>query len=331
MRKWRRKVIGKTFIILLLLLLFIFLIVWDNNRIIVVEEEIELPHLPDEFAGFRILQITDLHEKTFGNKQERLLNVIESLDYDAIIFTGDMLNERKSTNYEPFFSLLEGIRDKTFAYYVPGNADPPSYRYVPTFSKTEYIEGIEARGVMFLESSATIERNGKKLHFVNFELAIIDNPDYIGRVNGSFQATQPFHPEYRLYQQKLWQQMLQDDIFSASDTLIALNHFPIPDERIDFIKADPHTIWRPFDFIIAGHYHGGQIRLPLIGAIFIPDPWYEPNSFFPPRNRVKGLWDYNGIKQYVSAGLGTSDAIPLLKFRLFNPPEINLLTLQRKE
>jgi len=45
---------------------------------------------------------------------------------------------------------------------------------------------------------------------------------------------------------------------------------------------------------------------------------------------VKGLWEYKQTKQYVSAGLGTSDAIPFLKFRLFNPPEINVLTLKSK-
>src|SRR5699024_6891795 len=135
---------------------------------------------------------------------------------------------------------------------------------------------------------------------------------------------------YRQYQEHLWKKMLQTNVLHQDETIIALNHFPIPDQRVDYIVSDPNTAWRPFDLIMAGHYHGGQFRVPFYGALFVPDPWYEPNSLFPPQDRVKGLWEYDGVKQYVSTGLGASDALPFLKFRLCNPPEINVLTLRRK-
>lgn len=125
--------------------------------------------------------------------------------------------------------------------------------------------------------------------------------------------------------------MIDSHILGSDEIVIALNHYPIADERIDYIKKDPATEWVDLDLIIAGHYHGGQIRVPFLGALFVPEPWYEPHSFFPPQDRVKGLWEYAETKQYVSAGLGTSDAIPFLKFRLFNPPEINVMTLKEKE
>jgi len=213
---------------------------------------------------------------------------------------------------------------------VPGNTDASSYQYSPNLDKSEFVAGIEERGATFLESITPIDKDGENIHFVNFELAIIENPDHIAKTNRAFQALNPSNEHYQAYQKELWKQMVKSDAFHSSDIIVALNHFPVPDARVDYIETDPNTVWRDFELIIAGHYHGGQIRLPFIGALFIPDPWYEPNSFFPPKDRVKGLWEYKQTKQYVSAGLGTSDAIPLLKFRLFNPPEINILTLKNK-
>src|SRR5690625_3397174 len=314
-----------------ILIVFITLIsytIWDNYRIKVAKEDITINDLPEELEGFKILQITDLHEKEFGKNQRRLLKVIKSIDYDVIIFTGDMLDNRKSTNYEPFYSILEGIDHNENILVVPGNADAPSYQYFPNFGKSEFVTGMEQRGATFLESIATIDRKGESIHFVNFEFYIIRNTDQIGKVNGSFQALHPSNEQYKAYQKGLWREMIYGEALKSSDVIIVLNHFPVPDASVDYIETDPHTVWRDFDVIIAGHYHGGQIRLPFIGALFIPDPWYEPNSFFPPKDRVKGLWKYKESKQYVSAGLGTSDAIPFLKFRLFNPPEINVLTLK---
>src|SRR5699024_10691689 len=129
--------------------------------------------LPDEFNGFKILQISDLHEREFGKDQKRLLKKINKIDYDVLVSTGDMLENRKSTNYQPFYTVLEGIDKEKDVIVVPGNDDPPSYEFNPGFGMSEYIKGIESRGAHFLESIKTIEKNDEQLHFVNLELAII--------------------------------------------------------------------------------------------------------------------------------------------------------------
>ena len=49
---------------------------------------------------------------------------INSIDYDAIIFTGDMLDNSELTKYTTFYSLIEGIENKEHALFVPGNTDP---------------------------------------------------------------------------------------------------------------------------------------------------------------------------------------------------------------
>ena len=286
--------------------------IYDNNRIITVEQTIQIENLPKNFEGFTILQITDLHERVFGDKQEKLLQAINSHDYDAIVFTGDILDGPESTNYEPFYTLIEGISNKDIALFVPGNRDPQSIILDEgtTLEKDEFITGMEERGVNLLNSVQKVEKGNSTLYFTYFENSILKRQ--MNSRKGSVS--------------KLQNELSILDTLNESDTLIALNHYPIPDERINYLRSEREFNFRNYDLIIAGHYHGGQIRVPLIGALFVPEQYYLWDGLFPPRDRVKGLWDYQGIKQYVSAGLGSSD----VKFRFLNTPEINVLTLQRE-
>jgi uncharacterized protein len=111
----------------------------------------------------------------------------------------------------------------------------------------------------------------------------------------------------------------------ASDVLVGLTHVPFTvGEVSDMPQNDP-----AYDLILAGHYHGGQIRLPLLGAVYIPDAGSDRHGWFPEQNRARGLYDWGPFRQYVSAGLGASGSVRILEFRLFNRPEINLVRLVR--
>ena len=70
------------------------------------------------------------------------------------------------------------------------------------------------------------------------------------------------------------------------------------------------------DLVIAGHTHGGQIRLPVIGAV--PQIPTELGNAFD-----KGLFSYNDQQLFITSGVGETGP----RARLFNPPEINLLTI----
>lgn len=79
-------------LVVVILLLFIGAIynVYDNSRFIVAEQSISLTNLSESFDGYRILQISDLHGKYFGEQQTELLEAINGMEYDCILFTGDM-------------------------------------------------------------------------------------------------------------------------------------------------------------------------------------------------------------------------------------------------
>lgn len=305
--------------------------IWDNNRLMVVEQSVVIEGLPTELEGFSIVQLTDLHEKEFGVNQKRLIKKINKINYDAIVFTGDMMDDTQSTNYQAFYTILQGLHNKQNAWFVPGNSDPESYRVTSTVTKSEFVQGMEERGVQLLESVDTVKIDKANIHFINFELSLIRNPEKLLVVDGVVRPDYAYTSNYLNYRKRLWEEVLDSNALNQEDVLIALNHYPVVDARIDQLQADTEVVFRDYDLIMAGHYHGGQIRLPFLGALFVPESWYENNGLFPPPNRVSGLWEYKGVKQYVSTGLGSSDTISFLKFRFNNPPQINVLTLKTKQ
>lgn len=202
--------------------------------------------------------------------------------------------------------------------FVPGNADPDSYI---ENMKSEFILGMEKRGVKLLEFLYSIDKGKSQIHFANFNISIHEKNKL------KFIELDSVPKDHNIHKEKLIDDisiLKKDDM----DLLIGLSHYPIVDNRIDYIATNPTYFLRDTDLILAAHYHGGQIRIPFIGALYIPEAWYDKGGLFPPQDRVKGLWEYRNIKQYVSTGLGSSDALPFLKFRFFNTPEINLLTLR---
>jgi predicted MPP superfamily phosphohydrolase len=323
MKKVNRKV--NFFIIIAFIIIYIIV---DNNRVRIVEEQIEIEGLSDSLNGFTILQITDLHEKEFGHKQKRLVKKINSINYDVIVFTGDMLDDMESLNYEPFFDLIEGIKNMEYAFFVPGNTDPPPYLYEQKgIDKHQFIEEMEKRGVQFLETNTAVNVNQAVVGLVYFENSIISEKRIEAYKESVVNENYP--PLVRVKMKHYEENLVLDQ--DEAELLIALNHYPVADLRINTIEKDPYYQMRDFDLILAGHYHGGQYRVPFLGAFFVPEAYFKRNGLFPPQNRVKGLWEYKGIKQYVSAGLGSSDTIPFMKFRLFNTPEINVLTFVSKQ
>ncbi|HFU6606067.1 TPA: metallophosphoesterase, partial [Bacillus pacificus] len=75
-----------------ILVAFITFLYLQNNLIGITEVKITSSKIPSSFKGYKILQISDLHNKQFGNKQGVLIQKIESIDPDIIAITGDLID-----------------------------------------------------------------------------------------------------------------------------------------------------------------------------------------------------------------------------------------------
>ncbi len=338
--KFLKKLI-KVFLLLLAILCEALLIlvadytIYDNNHINVVRQTVQVEGLPPQFDGFAILQIIDLHGKRFGNSEQGLTRIINSLNYDAIAITGDS-QDTIAKDSQPLFELLRGIKKKTPMFYISGNTGPFDINYNTTNVTNRYgldmssgdiqPDGklLQSAGCTLLNYPQMIERGGAKLWFAT-DFSLPNSISVVDQVQQKLLTTKNVVEKDSLNSQIEYQENLQKIYasFRPGDTLIGIFHIPLPYKLLE----DPQGL-PPYDLVLAGHYHGGQIRVPDWGALYIPDnslPWF---GLFPPQDLVSGLFIGNGIQQYVSRGLGASRRIPFLAFRLFDTPEINLITLR---
>lgn len=289
MKKILKIVFGLICISLFMIILYN---VYDNNRIKLVKEIIEIVDLPSDFEGFKILQITDLHGKTFGKNQEKLVDIINSLNYDMLAITGDMV-DKHTDDTGPFIEMLDGIENKEYIFFVDGNVDKPSLNEV-TNEITEEGQFLIDKGCNILEKPYEIKRGESSL--------------WISR----FLDKNQFYALTCLVEE------------SDDSVKVVLTHYPRHDYHFGEGTNTPD-----YDLVLAGHYHAGQWRIPFYGALFVPDA-FSGLYLFPNQDEVKGLITWGDTNQYVSAGLGASSSCKFLQFRLFNTPEINLLTLKSK-
>ncbi|HFU6611553.1 TPA: metallophosphoesterase, partial [Bacillus paranthracis] len=111
-----------------ILVAFITFLYLQNNLIGITEVKITSSKIPSSFKGYKILQISDLHNKQFGNKQGVLIQKIESIDPDIIAITGDLIDS-KSYDAEVSMQLIREIVKKYPVYFVTGNHEQWSGKY----------------------------------------------------------------------------------------------------------------------------------------------------------------------------------------------------------
>ncbi|WP_210508615.1 metallophosphoesterase [Naasia sp. SYSU D00057] len=269
--------------------------------------EYDVPVLPAGSAPLRVLHLSDLHMAPWQRAKQEWIRSLATLQPDLVVTTGDNLGHERGLEgvreaLEPFQGVpgafVWGSNDyfgpelkNPFLYFLGASAPP----------KRLHRLDIEALELYFTElgwtdlnnTAATLELGGLAIDFVG-----VDDPhrrfDRLDRVSAAM-----------------------DDLDEVrerdADLRVAVAHAPY--QRI----LDSFTR-RGADLILAGHTHGGQVCVPVYGALV--------TNCDIPRRQVKGLsrWPAGSRSSWlhVSAGLGTSIYAPV---RFACPPEATLLTL----
>ena len=135
-------------ILILIVLLGLFLwILWGNTALTLTEHTVSSEKIPAAFSGFRIAQISDLHNTEFGNNNEKLLDLLVQAQPDMIAITGDLIDSRETDCAVAISFAREAVKIAP-TYYVPGNHESRISEY--PYLKSELL----AAGVVTLENAS---------------------------------------------------------------------------------------------------------------------------------------------------------------------------------
>lgn len=223
--------------------------------------------IPAVFSGFRIAQISDLHNDEFGENNEKLIGLLEESKPDIIVVTGDLVDATRTNLRVAFHFIEEAVRIAP-VYYVTGNheAGLPQYNVLKA--------GLEERGAAVLENEKTqLSRDGETITLA-------------GLSDFNFMIQSGEMSEISAMTEKKLKELTGAD----RDYTILLSHHP----ELFETYADCEI-----DLVFTGHAHGGQFRLPFAGGIFAPN-----QGFFPKYDA--GMYVKENTKMVVSRGIGNS-------------------------
>lgn len=235
--------------------------------------------IPENFNGFKIAHISDFHnEKGFLAKS--IIRVLNKEKPDIIVVTGDMAGYDGYDNAEKFAKEITEIAP---VLYVAGNHEAKNGHY-DLFSKY-----LLSCGFSVLDNLST------KIRIKDQEINIfgIKDPSFVEGAT-------------RIEHESIAEKELSSFSFDDNYTIL-LTHHP---EWIDIYSK--YSV----NLIFAGHAHGGQWRIPIVGGVFSPGQGFLPKY-------TSGVIKKGKAQMIVSRGIGNQVRIP----RINNRPELVIATL----
>ena len=331
----------------LLLLPILIVSLWVLNttfsRLVRLEEiRLTMLDLPEDLENFSILHLSDLHGARYGEGQKGIATALGDTRYSCVVMTGDMLGE--DGDVEPLLELVALMPRDTPKFLIPGDTDGSAIETKAHSSLsvyTEWAEELQAAGIQILDRPALITREKGRIWFVPEELYALDlagmknvfqkQLDTLkGRITSltADDAAMMRALEYELERIDALAEIKKE--FQATDVQVVLTHTPLSSDYVaDLIswteKNEDVFSMRYADLILAGHYNGGQWRIPFAGAIYVPEL-----GWFPEDSLIQGLSYPEGIAQYISPGLGSDPHYENQPGRIFNRPVVTKIYLTRK-
>ncbi len=244
----------------------------------VTRHEAWFTRLPPEFDGLVLAHVSDLHITSYGLRERRLLAALEKAKPGVVVMTGDFISTGSDrAAVQQFLKDMKRISPPFGLWAVLGNHEHSDRLAEDGGAMRRFFN--EAGISLLVNEGGRIGRGVDTLTFIG-----IDDP-YSGH-------------------DRLWEALkgMQRTPFA-----ILLSHSP----EI-FFKADLARI----DLVLAGHTHGGQVRLPWLGPLWVP----AGSESYP-----AGWFAGNTTRMFVTRGVGTS----LLPVRFLCRPEVALITLRR--
>lgn len=247
-------------------------------------------NLPEEFDGYRVLQLSDIHSGSWkGNPEalKRAIDICNSQNADLALFTGDLVNSRSDELIE-FMNIFAGLKAKDGVYSVLGNHDYGTYvKWDSEADKIINIDSLIARenrmGWKMLNNSHTIIRRG------NDSIAVI----------GVENSGRPPFPDYA--------RLKEASAGTEGMFQILMSHDPTHWRREVLPESD-------IELTLSGHTHDMQITFFGLSV----------SSFIYPEHNGMYMEGERGL--YVNIGLGHV----LFPMRLGAWPEITVITLKKK-
>lgn len=202
---------------------------WQNFTLQVEPVELFFESLPPQFDGLRVAELSDLHGRSFGENNVRLLRTLQKARPDMICICGDLFDEKTDlTMLEP---LLTGLTDIAPVYYVTGNHE------WQVKNLREILQKMRAWGVTVLENEGRVLSRG------GAEMVVAGVHDPCGPYDMKTPAA------------------LVRELRSAqgNDFILMLSH------RNDELAMWSQL---GVQLVLSGHCHGGVVRLPFVGGVF---------------------------------------------------------------
>ncbi|MBR6172910.1 MAG: metallophosphoesterase [Eubacterium sp.] len=241
-------------------------------------------------AGMRILFVTDYHEAVGGKMNDRLITAARRIDPDLILIGGDLVNGTNSgENTEPAVGLINGLAQIAPTVHAYGNHE------------CKFRENPEMPGSEWEKYRKSLDPQVRFVENEQLQLPWRTGPFRIAGLN----APKPFYTR----KEKMTTEDVTKYLGKKADGIptILLPHDPT------WFSA--YAEWGA-DLTLAGHFHGGVIRFPLLGGFVDPKLHFFPKYDY-------GIFEEDGKIMLVSSGLGQHT----LPVRWFNTPELVAIDL----
>lgn len=267
---------------------------------------------------FRVIQLTDLHDSEFGKKNKRLISRVRRENPDIILITGDLVNNKKGEDTSIATTLISELKDIAPVYFSYGNQEVDLEENNHVNIRKLFME---AGAVVMDKDYQDITVKGQKI-----------------RLGGIYGYCIPACYASEIHEED--NSAFLKEFQNTELYTILMCHMPLC-----WIKFQSLYDWT-VDCVLAGHTHGGQVRIPFVGGLWAPDQGWFPGEMCGVYTTEKEKWnnymkdaerwtenenldgsyyrdyllktEYKPSNLVLSRGLGNTDKIP----RFNNIPEI---------